>query len=149
MITGATPASERQHIDKAHTHERFTAFFWDYPGEPVPQEIIFSTLRYKGRQQRQTPTDQPDGRHSIEINQRPTTITPHFYAGYPSCRTATTLSSLGTGTKYAGVHTQWRGYIDKANLTKWLLLVSITENQRQLFTANIQVNLYLLANNPS
>ena len=99
---------------------------------------------------RGTHTDQPDGRHTIQINQRPTSITPHFYAGCPSCRTATTLSSLGTGTKHAGLHTQWCcGYIDKANLTKWLLLVRITDNQRLLFMATIQVNLYLSANNPS
>jgi len=36
-----------------HTHNHFTTlFFWDYPGEPVPEEIW--TLLCKGRQQRQT-----------------------------------------------------------------------------------------------
>jgi len=31
----------------------------------------------------------------------------HFYAGCPSCRSPPNLSWLGTGTKYAGLHTQW------------------------------------------
>jgi len=35
---------------------------------------------------------------------------PHFYAGCPSCRNRSNLSWLGTGTKYAGLHTQWLGY---------------------------------------
>jgi len=29
-------------------------FFWDYPGQPVPEEIFFWTLWCKGRYQRQT-----------------------------------------------------------------------------------------------
>jgi len=32
---------------------------------------------------------------------------PQFYAGCPSCRNPSSLSWLGTGTKYAGLHT-WR-----------------------------------------
>jgi len=35
-------------------------------------------------------------------------IPPPFCARYPSCRNPPTLSWLGTGTKYAGLHTQWR-----------------------------------------
>jgi len=54
-------------------------------------------------------TDHPAGRHSIRTNQRPTSFIPHFYAGSPSCRKPPTLSLIGTGTKYAGLHTQWRG----------------------------------------
>jgi len=30
---------------------------------------------------------------------------PQFYAGYPSCRNPPNLSCLGTGTKYAALHT--------------------------------------------
>jgi len=55
-------------------------------------------------------TDHPAGCHSIQTNQQFTSITPHFYAGCPSCCNPPTLSWLGTGTKYAGLHTQWRGY---------------------------------------
>jgi len=32
-------------------------------------------------------------------------IPPHFYAGCASCRNPSTLSWLGTGTRYAGLHT--------------------------------------------
>jgi len=34
---------------------------------------------------------------------------PHFYAGYPSCSNPPNLSWHGTGTNYAGLHTQWLG----------------------------------------
>jgi len=33
----------------------------------------------------------------------------HFYVGCPSCHNPPTLSRLWTGTKYAGLHTQWLG----------------------------------------
>jgi len=46
--------------------------------------------------------------HSIWTNQQPTSIIPHFYARCPSCRNPPTLSWLWTGTKYAGLRTQWR-----------------------------------------
>ena len=52
--------------------------------------------------------DHPSGRHSIRTNQQPTSI-PHFYARCPSCRNPSMLSWVGTGTKYAGLHTQWCG----------------------------------------
>jgi len=55
-------------------------------------------------------TDHPGGCHSIWTNQRPTSIIPHFYAGCPSFCNPPTLSWLGTGTKYAGLHTQWHGH---------------------------------------
>jgi len=47
-------------------------------------------------------TDNPARRHSIQTNQRPTSIFPYF-----SCRNPPNLSWLGTGTKYAGLHNQW------------------------------------------
>jgi len=46
---------------------------------------------------------------------------PHFYAGCPSCRNPPNLSWLGTGTKYAGLHTHWLGFF-----CKWTLGVSGT-----------------------
>ena len=58
----------------------------------------------RGRQ-----TDNPAGRHSIQTDQRPTSFIPHFYTGCPSCCNPPDLSWLGTGTKYAGLHTQWLG----------------------------------------
>jgi len=38
----------------------------------------------------------------------------HFYAGYPSWHNPPNLSWLGTGTKYAGLHTWWLGNITPA-----------------------------------
>ena len=35
----------------------------------------------------------------------PPPLSPQFYAGYPSCRNPPNLYWLGTGTKYAGLHT--------------------------------------------
>jgi len=43
------------------------------------------------------------------LNSNPPPSPPHFYARCPSCHNPPTLSWLGTGTKYAGLHTQWRG----------------------------------------
>ena len=78
-------------------------FFWDYPSEPVPEEI-FWTFMVQGKIT-EVDIDHPVGWHSIRTNQRPTSIITHFYAGCPSCRNHPTLSWLGTGTKYAGLHT--------------------------------------------
>jgi len=49
---------------------------------------------------------------------RPTFIIPHFYAGYPSCRNPPNLSWFETGTKYASLHTQWRGSYVNSNQRK-------------------------------
>jgi len=65
-------------------------------------------------------TDNPAGRHSIRTNQRPTSIIPHFCAGCPSCRNAPNLSWLRAGTKYAGLHTQWRGSTNNENNQKYV-----------------------------
>jgi len=55
-------------------------FSRDYPGEPVPEEEIFSwTLGLYGAREdnRGRHTDHPDGRYSIRTNQPPTSV-PHF-----------------------------------------------------------------------
>jgi len=76
-------------------------FFQDYQSELLPEEI---------EDNRQTHI--PSGwSHSIRTNQRPTSNIPHFHTGCPFCRNRPTLSWLGTGTKYTGLHTQWHGYI--------------------------------------
>ena len=54
-------------------------------------------------------TDNPAGHHSIRTNEWPTSLMPHFYVGCPSCCNPPNLSGLGTGTKYAGLHTEWLG----------------------------------------
>jgi len=67
---------------------------------------------------------QSSGRHSIQINQRPTSIIPHFYAGCHSCCNSLNLSWLATGTKYHAFHTQWRGSVSALQWTIkcWKLL---------------------------
>jgi len=44
------------------------------------------------------------------LSSGPPPSSPHFYARCPSCCSPHNLSWLGTGTKYAGLHSQWRGY---------------------------------------
>jgi len=101
-----------KYIITEHTHATaLRPFLQDYPGEPVPEEIFFWTLwgargDIKGRH-----IDNEAGRHSNRTNQRSTSITLHFYTRCPSCHNPPNLSWLWTGTKYAGLHTQWLGYI--------------------------------------
>ena len=54
-------------------------------------------------------TDTLAGCQSIRTNQRPAPLFPHFCARCPSCHNPPNLSWLGTGTKCAGLHTQWLG----------------------------------------
>jgi len=97
------------HCNKNNTHNRFTALFLDHLGEPVPEEKKKSSGLLCAREDNR-------GRHTNHrvgatasglINNPPSS--PHFYARCPSCRNPPTLSWLGTGTKYASLHTQWRG----------------------------------------
>jgi len=96
-----------------HTHIPFMALFQDYSGEPVPEDIFFWTFIVQGKiTEADTPTSRlgaiPSG-----LRSDPPPSSPHFYAGYPffRCATLPTLSWLGTGTKYAGLYAQWRGYV--------------------------------------
>jgi len=53
-------------------------------------------------------TDNPAGRHPIRTNQCPHLHhRHHFYVGCHPCHNPPNLSWHGTGTKYAGLHTQW------------------------------------------
>jgi len=48
--------------------------------------------------------------HLIQTNWCPHIYHPHhFYAGCPSWQDPPNLSWLGTGTRYAGLHTRWLG----------------------------------------
>jgi len=47
------------------------------------------------------------GCHPIRTIDAPSPLSPQFYARCPSCHNRPNLSWLGTGTKYAGLHT-WR-----------------------------------------
>jgi len=56
-------------ISNTHTHTTvLKPFFWDDPGEPVPEEK-FWTLRCKGKINRGRRTDHPAGCHSIWMDQ--------------------------------------------------------------------------------
>jgi len=107
-----------------HTHTHTTIlwpFFWDYPGEPVPEEETSSGLYGARGDIRRRHTDNPAGRHSIRTNQWPTSLIPHFYIGCPSCCNSSNLSWLWTSTEYAGLHTQWLGSgCPRKEAVKWV-----------------------------
>jgi len=47
----------------------------------------------------------------------------HFYAGCPSCCNFPNLSWRWTGTKYAGLHSQWLGF--SITLISWKILLTL------------------------
>jgi len=69
----------RAFFTTTHSHYHFMAVFPGPPSELVPEEIFFWTLWCKGRYQRQTQTNNPVGHHSIQTNQRPTSLISHFH----------------------------------------------------------------------
>jgi len=73
------------------------------------RQILFWTFIVQGKITEGRHTDHPDGRHPSKIIGVPPPSFPHFYAGYHSYCNPPTLSWLGTGTKYAGLHTSWCG----------------------------------------
>jgi len=86
-------------------------FFWDHPGEPVADEIknfLWTFMvQVQGKiTEADTPIIRlgaaPSGAGPISC---PFLSSPHFYARCPSCCNRRTLSYLGTGSKYAGLHT--------------------------------------------
>jgi len=104
-----------------HMHNRFTALFPWLPGWAGARRNLLVDFMVQGKITWGRHTDNPDGRHSIQINQRPTSIIPHFYAGCPSCRNSLNLSWLATDTKY---HAFWRGSVSALQWTIkcWTLL---------------------------
>jgi len=88
-----------------HTHTAILwPFVWDYLGGAVPEYIILDFKRC-GKDNRGKCADNPTGCHLIRTIDAPPPSSPQFYAGCPSCRNPPNLSWLGTGTKYAGLHT--------------------------------------------
>jgi len=63
-----------------HTTTVLQPFFWDHPGEPVPEEN-FWTLWCKGRLT-QEDTDHPVGCHSIQTQQCPPPLSPNPSVGW-------------------------------------------------------------------
>jgi len=76
----------------------FYSPFWDYPGEPVSEENLL--LDFYGAR------EDNSGASPSVLSSDPPPSSPHFYARCPSCHNSPTLSWLGTGTKYAGLHTE-------------------------------------------
>jgi len=100
------------------------AFFW----------IIWCKMKIT---QADTPTIRMDC-HPIQTNWCPHLCHPHhFYARCPSWHNPPNLSWLGTGTKYAGLHTWWLG---SDSYTKQLESVNnVTTNITSLLTVNDSV----------
>jgi len=97
----------------ARTHTHTQPFYGPFSGTTRMsrcQKTSASGLYGAREDNRGRHTDHLAGRHSIRTNQQPTPNHPHLYAGCPSCRNPANLSRLRTGTKYAGLHTQWLGY---------------------------------------
>jgi len=81
-----------------HTHTRASVlrpFFRDHPGEPGNLLLDFYGAR-EDNNRATTPSGTTSG---------PSPLSAHFYAGWTSCHNPPTLSWLGTGTKYVGLHT--------------------------------------------
>ena len=99
------------HLFQKITHAHTQPFYGPFPGiTRVSRCQKKSSGLYSARDDiRGRHTDNPAGCHSIRANQLPTSLIPQFYAGYLSCCNPPNLSWLGTGTKYAGLHTQWLG----------------------------------------
>jgi len=101
----------------AHTHTHTHAqpfygsvdFVRDNPGEPVPEGTFRHLLDFLEQNEDNTGrcANNLDGLLPIQTNWCPHLCHPHhFYAGCPSLHNPPHLSWLGTGTKYAGLHTQ-------------------------------------------
>jgi len=111
-----------EHIFLPHAHMHTQPFYGTFSGTTQVrwcQKKSFSGLYGAREDNIGRHTDHPAGCNSIQTHQRPTSIISHFYAGCPSCCNPPTLSS----SKYAGLHTQWRGY------TQWI--ISVTSHCKQ------------------
>jgi len=93
------------------THARTQLFYGLIPGLPawagVRRNLLLDFIMQGTITEADTPTTQLGATPLISD---PPPSSPHFYAGCPSCHNPSNLSWLGTGTKYAGLHTQWLGF---------------------------------------
>jgi len=98
-----------------HTHNHFMAL-WTLSGTTWVsqyQKVHFTSFWIFWSKMKITQADAPTiwmDCHPIETNFCPHLCHLHnFYAGCPSLHNPPNLSWLGTGTKYAGLHTWWLG----------------------------------------
>ena len=102
-----------------HTHTTILQLSGLCPGQPWwagTRRYIWPSSRFSGAERMKiTQADAPTIRmdcHPIQTNWCAYLCHPHhFYTGCPSWHNPPNLSWLGTGTKYAGLHTQWLGLI--------------------------------------
>ena len=87
------------------------AVFPGLPGWAGARRNLILDFMMQGKKQRHT--QWPSGWAPLHPDSRlitdPSPSSPIFYAGCPSCRNPPTLPWLRTGSKYGGLHTQWRG----------------------------------------
>jgi len=94
--------------DLSYNNNNRLAFVWDYPVEPVPEETFMPSSGFygAGEDNRGRHTDSLAGSHPIRTINAPTSIIPTIFMLCPSFRNPPNFSWLGTGTKYAGLHTR-------------------------------------------
>ena len=117
-----------------HTHNHFMAL-WTLSGTTRVnvnryQKVHFAIFWIFWSKMKITQADAPTiwmDCHPIQSNWFPHLCHPHhFYAGCPSLHNPPNLSLLGTGTKYAGLHTQWLGCIPSGY---WPIIMNIQISQ--------------------
>jgi len=86
-----------------HAHDRFTALF---PG-PGWASVGRNELLLEGKITQADISTIRTGTTPSGLISRPPPSSPYFYAACPSSYNPPALSWLGTGIKYAGLHTQW------------------------------------------
>jgi len=99
-----------------HTHTHTQTFYGPCSGTTQVsrcQKKSSSGLYGAREDNRGKHTDHPAARLSIWTKQCPAASSLHFYAICPSCHNPLNLSWLATGTKYAGLHTQWLGCLSQ------------------------------------
>ena len=105
------------------SYQTHTTVLWPcfrgHPGKLVPEESSFWTFMVQGKI-----THRPSGWAPTPsgLISDPPPSSNHLYAGCPSCCNPPTLSWLGTGTKYAGLHTPWHVFKSSYQLTTNVLV---------------------------
>jgi len=92
-----------------HTHNHFTAVFLGLPSWAGARRRNLLNFMVQGEITEANTLTIRLGAIPCGLISDPAPSFPHFCAGCPSCRNRPNLSWLGTGTKYAGLHTQWLG----------------------------------------
>jgi len=116
-VLGSVIKSLDKKLNNTHTYNHYTAL-WSLSGTSRVsryQKVHFAVFWIFWSKMKITQTDATTiwmDCHPIQTNWFPHLCHTHnFYAGWPSSHNPPNLSWLGTGTKYAGLHTRWLGCI--------------------------------------